>query len=227
MGFEFNWDLIIKDPFSVDWEEVAREGIRGYLHQKMEDSARDSANRGSGVPLPVLGDGTSYNGRIALVKLIHQFIKDHFHYVPDPVLKDWYTKPEIAYAASLEIKKRYGKNINQIPKETFQKEFKSKGLSFDCDDTAGFAKKLAERAKANDAVVKTLVMDHSRRLSFYWWDHVICIISIGKGWFCGIDTSGIRYFHIKNGELEQQILLQYSKVFNTKYIDVFDSPYTF
>ena len=186
-----------------------------FIQEKGEDALRCKENKQPGKALPVLGDPSTHNGRLALFKEIRDFLKNNFVYTADPVLRDWYTRPEVAYkfASSLDVSK---------PDE-FKTAFKKNKLSFDCDDTAVMADRLLEISKYPlHFTVSNLVMPLKNHIFIdirepYWWDHVICKAEFGKGYWVTIDTNGLRWFHEKSGDIDTQIRKRFARMYNTEY----------
>lgn len=196
-------------------EDFFEEWIKDFLEIKAQDALRCQENKSAGLKLPVLGKAETFNERLSLVKDANTWEKKTFHYVADPWYRDWYTKPEVAFKLANRLQ---GKS-----KDEFEKAFKESGLGYDCDDTGNMAFRLLEVSgwpEDKGLYLITLVMPfhmHVNPLNPYWWDHVMCLAEVGNGWWCTIDTNGLRWFKEANGNIDDQVKAYFGKLYATQY----------
>lgn len=200
-------------------DQIFLNGLKAYVAQKERDAQSAKENQSAGIALPKLGSAKDFNSSFELIQRVAAFGRDLFRYTPDPILRDWYTKPELAYKLLKEAWAKMPKGLNRSEQASFiHKYFKDRGISFDCDDYATFYHKLLKLCGFNACIVGTLVMPFSKHFqSLSWVNHVICYGQLNNEWWFSLDTNGLYWYNSKNGDPREQIKQKFGRLYNTEY----------
>jgi hypothetical protein len=213
----------LKHPFIL-------HGVLPFLAAKMGCSRITNAGKPQR-RMPEFGKASDFNGRMQQIYAISKYAAENLFYKSDPWYYDHYTHPlvlqeaveRVRTAVSLQEKLK-NKPLTYQERQSIWMSITSEiGISCDCDDYAAwFDHALANTGMKNHGIYNLIVRDQIKDIQK---NHVICLFELGtessdkvsEPWLGCLDTNGLNWVSLKNGDANAQIRELFGRIYQTTY----------
>ncbi len=181
--------------------------------------------------LPVFKKAYTFNDRMALIYQVSAYMAKNIFYVKDPYLFDNYTHPKVLQFAVNKFisqeaiaRNTRGRELTFNEKQTiWNKILNELNISCDCDDYAAWSCAVLNAHGIKKAFMYNLLVED--QIKDIERNHVITLFELGTDdsdrvanpWIGCLDTNGLNWFQLKNGEPNQQIRDFFGKLYGVKY----------